>query len=748
MTSTAFLPPDLVALEDESSLSQLQTDSNQSLQNFEKSHPFDGMHFDSDDDQNDEEEADEDQDDDYVDDDSFSLSQQVSAQLQQDQPVPPPIPTHSRPYRLTVPKFNNPLPVANSAHRATNQSRAVILPTNHRQPQNRPRQARRVSPTNPPLIASSRPSNVRRAGAPSHRATLSVSSQGLGDAGDPSVPDPSEEGIIIISGAQAMHMTFIDFAPNMYLNRKDLTDPLYPSFLEPPSKLTPLRCLCCKKVYNGPNARSMWRRHITQKHLFVLGGKKGNGKGKKETVDDENRFPGESAEEAFHRRREQNNQIKRDWNRQRRYSNRDDTLAFAGIPQLVAKPASSGVQQEFYSQDLPLEQLATGSLVQWQSSGSLVEMSRVGMQAYAHTNVLVLPQASDAGVEDGEEDNGPTGSQLAAPIHLSKLEPSPALDSPHGAALAPLPDAGTVVDDLERETQQAEDEDTSKDISADLHHPHLYQHLGSEFEFNFVFGTSPVVAMTQLPVLSQPKDQHLNGMPELSYSFTRPVGVLPGTPARITATRQLTDAERRNILSLESPRALPFTRSKTSTGVIGGSDLTTKPATHLSTPARPTAMARSVTMPALTLNSTPLSADTSLQSLMPETPGNGSFSIGYLDHIPPTPFRDIVGGNWEWHMFESPVVKRKRSQTDEGHPSTKDAVTNVLSSTTLNTNAGMDLHSAIMESDFFEKFFDLPQTPGKKGMVGSAAGGSENVGVPAEDGEETGRKLKRARFST
>lgn len=91
----------------------------------------------------------------------------------------------------------------------------------------------------------------------------------------------------MISGAQAMHMTFLDFGPNMYLIRKDLTDPLYPSFLEPPSKLTPLRCLCCKKVYNGPNARSMWRRHITQKHQFILGGKKGNGKGKKEVVDGE-----------------------------------------------------------------------------------------------------------------------------------------------------------------------------------------------------------------------------------------------------------------------------------------------------------------------------------------------------------------------------------------------------------------------------------------------------------------------------
>ncbi|KAG9027700.1 hypothetical protein FS837_004189 [Tulasnella sp. UAMH 9824] len=743
MTTAALLPPDLVSLEDNSFFDHEESEANQSIERPAQPHPFDGMHFDSEDDQPDDDEVDEDQDEDYAEDDSFSLPPQASLHQQHDQPIPPPIPTHSRPPRLPAPKFHNPLPVANSAHRAANQSRAVILPTNHRQPQNKPRQARRVSPTNPPLIASSRPSNVRRAGAPSHRATLSVSSQGLGDAGDPSIPDPNEEGIIMISGAQAMHMTFLDFGANMYLIRKDLTDPLYPSFLEPPSKLTPLRCLCCKKVYNGPNARSMWRRHITQKHQFILGGKKGNGKGKKEVVDDENRFPGETAEEAILRRREQALQMKREWSRNRRLSNRaaqEENQAFA-VPKMMARSVSFGSQPlntDFLQHGVSFDQLNAEPLAQWQSSGSLVEMSRGGARAYGHPRNVTIPSASD--VEDDDEDDEPLSNQLSIPIQTNELEPSPALDSPQAASFTPLPESGAASEDAQHGPQLVENEEPSKNARSELHQAHLFQHLGSEFEYDFVLGTSPVVAITQLPVLSQPKDQHLNGLPELSYSFTRPL--LPGTPARIAPTRQLTDAERRNILSLESPRGIPFPRSKTSAGIVGGVDLTTRPT--VSTPARPSGMMRSVTMPALALHSTPLASDTSLQSLMPETPGNGS--VSYLDHMPPTPFRDILGGSWDWHMFESPVVKRKRSQTDEGPVSTKDSTTNVLSSTTLNTNIGGDMHVAIMEGDFFEKFFDLPKTPGKKGLGFSEAGGSENVAVLAEDGAEDGRKAKRARF--
>lgn len=466
-------------------------------------------------------------------------------------------------------------------------------------------------------------------------------------------------------------------------------------------------------------------------------------------LSDENRYPGESAEDAVLRRREQALQMKRDWTRNRRLSNRaaqDDGLAFA-VPKMVARSASFGSQHinaELHQHGLQFDQVTGEPLSQWQSSGSLVEMSRGGNRAYAQPNRLALVSLDDAGFEDDDDDEEPLSNRLAAPLHPNELEPSPALDSPHGSTFTALPESGASLEDAQHEPQLVENEEPSKDARSDLHHTHLFQHLGSEFEYDFALGTSPVVAMTQLPVLSQPKDQHLNGMPELSYSFTRPLGGLPGTPARVTTTRQLTDAERRNILSLESPRSIPFPRSKTSSNILGGVDVTTRPI--VSTPGRPSGMMRSVTMPALALHSTPLSADTSFQSIMPETPGNGS--VSYLDHMPPTPFRDILGGSWDWHMFESPVVKRKRSQTDEGPVSTKDTSSSILSSTTLNANISGDVQVSIIEGDFFEKFFDLPQTPGKKGLGFSEAGGSENVAALAEDGIEDARRVKRARFSS
>lgn len=232
-----------------------------------------------------EEEDDDDQDADYVEE---GFQQRSTSSYT----IPPPIPTHSRPKGAPAPKLPPSIPVANAQHRGTVNTRAIFLPASNPAQKNRPRPARKVSVPTPPLIASSRPSNVRRAGQPSHRATLSIGSSHSAfggpngaDTGDPSIPDPNEEGIVFVSGAQAMNMVFLDFQPNMFLVRQDLTESLYPSFLEPPSKLTPLRCLICKKVYNGPNARSMWRRHITQKHGFTLGGKKGNGKGKKENMD-------------------------------------------------------------------------------------------------------------------------------------------------------------------------------------------------------------------------------------------------------------------------------------------------------------------------------------------------------------------------------------------------------------------------------------------------------------------------------
>ncbi|KIO25218.1 hypothetical protein M407DRAFT_25441 [Tulasnella calospora MUT 4182] len=172
--------------------------------------------------------------------------------------------------------------------------------------------------------------------------------------------------------------------------------------------------------------------------------------------------------------------------------------------------------------------------------------SRGGMRGFAHPRNLAILPWTDAGADDDHEGEEPLSNQLSVPIQANEFEPFPGLHTPHTASFTPLPDSGATLEDYQHEPQLVENEEASEDTRSDLHHAYLFQHLGSDFEYDFVLGTSPVVAISQLPVLSQPKDQHLSGLPELSYSFTRPLGALPGTPAPIPSTCQLTD-ERRNI---------------------------------------------------------------------------------------------------------------------------------------------------------------------------------------------------------
>ncbi|KAG8924843.1 hypothetical protein FRC01_010980 [Tulasnella sp. 417] len=198
-----------------------------------------------------------------------------------------------------------------------------------------------------------------------------------------------------------------------------------------------------------------------------------------------------SAEEAIIRCHERALQMKREWSPNRRLFNRvpqEEAHAFA-VPKMMAQSASFG------SQTLNAE-----SLAQRQSSGSRVEMS-------------------SGGVEDDDEDEEPLSNQLSVPGQANELETSPAVDSPQIASFTPLPESGAALKDAQHEAQLVENEGRSKDARSDLNHTRLFQHLGSEFEYDFVLGTSPVVAITQLPVLSQPKDQHLNGLPELSQAL-------------------------------------------------------------------------------------------------------------------------------------------------------------------------------------------------------------------------------------
>ncbi|KAG8979783.1 hypothetical protein FRB90_007963 [Tulasnella sp. 427] len=64
-------------------------------------------------------------------------------------------------------------------------------------------------------------------------------------------------------------MTYTEVPEGTYLLRTDFAEG-YPKQLEPPRKTTDMRCLFCKRHYSGPNARGMWRRHVTGKHDFVF----------------------------------------------------------------------------------------------------------------------------------------------------------------------------------------------------------------------------------------------------------------------------------------------------------------------------------------------------------------------------------------------------------------------------------------------------------------------------------------------
>ena len=80
---------------------------------------------------------------------------------------------------------------------------------------------------------------------------------------------------IMIPRHLAVKMNYDDFRPGEFLTRDEWPENMrYPANLDPPNGLTSLRCLFCEKQYAGPNARSMWRRHVSGKHHFTLNGGK------------------------------------------------------------------------------------------------------------------------------------------------------------------------------------------------------------------------------------------------------------------------------------------------------------------------------------------------------------------------------------------------------------------------------------------------------------------------------------------
>lgn len=131
-----------------------------------------------------------------------------------------------------------------------------------------------------PLGGSSTVSS--NAPAPKEKGKARVSGS-VPDRTDPNtMPDRNDPNVSIIEDPAALKgMRYEDFEPHMFIGRSALGTE-YPRNLEPGAGHERIRCLLCKCGYAGPNGRSMWRRHVSQKHVILLAGKRGTVTKKKE----------------------------------------------------------------------------------------------------------------------------------------------------------------------------------------------------------------------------------------------------------------------------------------------------------------------------------------------------------------------------------------------------------------------------------------------------------------------------------
>ncbi|KAG9083133.1 hypothetical protein FS749_006272 [Ceratobasidium sp. UAMH 11750] len=104
----------------------------------------------------------------------------------------------------------------------------------------------------------------------------SRTSASVPDRTDPNtMPDRNDPNVTIIDDPAALRgMRYEDFESHMFIGRNALGTE-YPRNLEPGAGHERIRCLLCKCGYAGPNGRSMWRRHVSQKHVILLAGKRG-----------------------------------------------------------------------------------------------------------------------------------------------------------------------------------------------------------------------------------------------------------------------------------------------------------------------------------------------------------------------------------------------------------------------------------------------------------------------------------------
>ncbi|CAE6496078.1 unnamed protein product [Rhizoctonia solani] len=170
------------------------------------------------------------------------------------------------------------------------------------------------------------------------RATVSAS-----DRADPNtMPDRNDPNVVIIDDPEALRgMRYEDFEPHMYIGR-DALGTEYPRNLEPGAGHERIRCLLCKCGYAGPNGRSMWRRHVSQKHVILLAGKRGTVPKKKEGMPDE-----VAVINTYMEKRERTLASKKRYASKKRMDQRNDRLAAQGFDaSKVATDESQPTSQE------------------------------------------------------------------------------------------------------------------------------------------------------------------------------------------------------------------------------------------------------------------------------------------------------------------------------------------------------------------------------------------------------------------
>ncbi|KAF8683425.1 hypothetical protein RHS04_01785 [Rhizoctonia solani] len=180
--------------------------------------------------------------------------------------------------------------------------------------------------------------------APAKEKAKSRVAVAASDRTDPNtLPDRNDPNVVIIDDPAALKgMRYEDFEPHMYIGREALGTE-YPRNLEPGAGHERIRCLLCKCGYGGPNGRSMWRRHVSQKHVILLAGKRGTVTKKKEGG-----IPDEAAViNTYMEKRERTLASKKRYASKKRMDQRNDRLAAQGFDaSKVAADESQPASQE------------------------------------------------------------------------------------------------------------------------------------------------------------------------------------------------------------------------------------------------------------------------------------------------------------------------------------------------------------------------------------------------------------------